>query len=127
MIAHSERRTPDGWLILPVVSFKQRSGLRGCGGCARLFHSLELYAGRGKHLGEHPDHQFAPCGCDVSYSGSSPVAVAAPAARNEVMDRAGLCRSCETPLTRSERPFRLCLCCSPASVNELPEGFLVAA
>lgn len=127
MIARNERRTPDGWLVLPLVDYKYRSPLRSCNECGGVYHRLELRPGKGRKLGEHPDHQFAPCGHSITHYGSATLVHETPELRREIVDRAGLCRICETILTRQERPFCVCLCCSPVSVGEAAEGVRVAA
>ena len=44
---------------------------RTCGACGALYHTRELYPGRGRHLDEHPDHDHAPCGHSQDWFGSS--------------------------------------------------------
>ncbi len=44
-----------------------------CKGCGRLFRLDQLQWGRGRHLGQHPEHQYAPCGDSVTWWGKIPL------------------------------------------------------
>lgn len=48
---------------------------RTCGGCGLLYHVQELRSGRGRHLGEHPEHRYAPCGHSQDWHGWEPAEV----------------------------------------------------
>lgn len=40
-----------------------------CGKCGRIYPRHALLAGRGRHLGEHPEHEYAPCGHSQTWYG----------------------------------------------------------
>jgi hypothetical protein len=44
-----------------------------CGKCGALYHVNHAYDGRGRHLGEHPEHEYAPCGHSQTWFGRRPV------------------------------------------------------
>lgn len=45
---------------------------RACGHCGAVYHRRAVYRGRGRHLGEHPEHDYAPCGCSQTWFGCQP-------------------------------------------------------
>jgi hypothetical protein len=46
-----------------------------CGHCGQLYHRGSVYPGRGRDLGEHPEHEYAPCGHSQTWHGRRPVEV----------------------------------------------------
>ncbi len=46
---------------------------QACGQCGHVYHRSLLYAGRGRHLWEHPAHVYAPCGHSQTWAGTLPV------------------------------------------------------
>jgi hypothetical protein len=51
------------------------SDFRACGYCRQPYHVRMVYPGRGRHLGEHPEHRYAPCGHSQDWFGSTAVYV----------------------------------------------------
>lgn len=45
----------------------------GAHGCYCLFTIRDLRYGAGKHFGEHPEHQYAPCGHSYTFYTATPV------------------------------------------------------
>lgn len=48
---------------------------RTCGACGALYHVGALRPGRGRHLDEHPEHRYAPCGHSQDWHGWAPAYV----------------------------------------------------
>jgi hypothetical protein len=59
--------------ILRESRFSPTEDLFACGACGQLYRRRQLRAGRGRHLGEHPDHEYAPCGHSQTWFGRRPV------------------------------------------------------
>lgn len=58
-------RAPVGTCL--VTGPADDTGYRICGGCGVIHHLSERFQGRGKAIGEHPLHVYAPCGCSQSW------------------------------------------------------------
>jgi len=54
-------------------AYVSTADLRACGACGQVYRSGQLRDGRGRHLGEHPEHRFAPCGHAQTWYGSHAV------------------------------------------------------
>jgi hypothetical protein len=53
----------------------KHTDFRACGGCGAVYHRTATRRGRGRHLGEHPEHDYAPCGCSQTWFGCTPAHV----------------------------------------------------
>jgi hypothetical protein len=61
-----------------VMRLHFAADLYACGACGRPYRRGELYAGRGRHLDEHPEHEYAPCGHSQTWCGFRPLPSGGP-------------------------------------------------
>jgi hypothetical protein len=61
--------------IIKVPRPHQRADvLWRCGACGQADRPQQFHPGRGRHLQEHPDHLYCPCGASITWYGYQRVA-----------------------------------------------------
>ena len=66
-----------------AMDLMRETEFRACGHCGAVYHRRARYRGRGRHLGEHPEHEYAPCGHSQTWFGARAHFPAPPAPEPE--------------------------------------------